>query len=68
MLFETLNNFRDLGGLTGFGGRRIKSGRLMRSAQLATASDADLEILADILDTVVDFAHVVPGFLKIKVF
>lgn len=55
MLFETLNNFRDLGGLTGFGGRRIKSGRLMRSAQLATASDADLEILADILDTVVDF-------------
>ena len=55
MHFETLNNWRDLGGMTGAGGRKIKTGKLMRSAQLATASDADLEILADILDTVVDF-------------
>ena len=28
MQFETLNNWRDLGGMTGAGGRKIKTGKL----------------------------------------
>ncbi len=55
MVFETLNNARDLGGLTGADGRKIKKGMLMRSAQLYEASDADLEKLADLIDTDIDF-------------
>lgn len=55
MRFETLNNARDLGGMTGADGRKIKYGKLIRSAQLIEASDADLVTLAEIIDTDVDF-------------
>lgn len=44
--FERIANFRDLGGHTTHDGRRVASGRLLRSGHLGRASDADLEALA----------------------
>lgn len=44
--FEHIANFRDLGGHTTHDGRRVASGRLLRSGHLGRASDKDLETLA----------------------
>ena len=53
--FEQLANTRDLGGMTGADGFRIKKGKLFRSGLLSRASEADLEKLGPMLSTVVDF-------------
>ncbi len=45
-MFEQVVNVRDLGGLP-VGGRRIRSGRLLRTAHLHDASDADVCLLAE---------------------
>lgn len=42
---ERVNNCRDLGGLPCADGRRIKHGRLIRSAELHHATEQDMEIL-----------------------
>jgi len=53
---ETIPNARDLGGLVGLNGRRIRPGRLYRSANPALACAADLDRLHALgLDIVVDF-------------
>jgi len=53
---ETVCNARDLGGLAGAGGRRVRTGRLYRSGNPALASKADIERLHALdLDVVVDF-------------
>jgi protein tyrosine/serine phosphatase len=44
--FDGVRNFRDFGGYTGSGGQRMASGRFFRSANYASASDADLANLA----------------------
>ena len=41
--FETLLNTRDLGGMTGADGRKIKPCRLIRSGHLYMASSNDLK-------------------------
>lgn len=46
MEFEQVVNVRDLGGLP-VGGRRIKPGRLLRTAHLHDATDADVRLLRD---------------------
>ncbi|HKR87693.1 MAG TPA: tyrosine-protein phosphatase [Phenylobacterium sp.] len=43
--FDGIHNFRDFGGYATASGRRLKGGRLYRSANHARASDADLERL-----------------------
>ncbi|HEY1560605.1 MAG TPA: tyrosine-protein phosphatase [Caulobacteraceae bacterium] len=43
--FEGLDNFRDFGGFPAAGGKRLKAGRLYRSASHGRATDADLEAL-----------------------
>lgn len=49
-------NARDLGGYKAAGGRRVKDGRLIRSAHLAEATDSDLRYLAGLpVTTVIDF-------------
>ena len=53
--FQKLNNTRDLGGMTGYGGRRIKTGKLLRSGQLFPASDDDKEKLGSMVDIIMDF-------------
>ena len=53
--FEKLLNTRDLGGMTGADGRRIKPGKLFRSGHLYGASEADLEKLSQMIDVSVDF-------------
>ena len=45
-MFEQVVNVRDLGGLP-VGGRRVRSGRLLRTAHLHDASDADVCLLAE---------------------
>ncbi|WP_396022620.1 tyrosine-protein phosphatase [Cupriavidus laharis] len=53
---ETVSNARDLGGLAGAGGRRVRHGRLYRSGNPALACGADIERLQGLgLDMVVDF-------------
>ncbi len=53
---ESVSNARDLGGLAGAGGRRIRHGRLYRSGNPALACGADIERLQGLaLDMVVDF-------------
>lgn len=54
-VMRTIANFRELGGLTGAGGRRVASGRLFRSANPSLADDGDLDALAALgLDEIVD--------------
>ncbi len=49
-------NARDLGGYKAAGGRRVKDGRLIRSAHLAEATGSDLRYLAGLpVTTVIDF-------------
>lgn len=55
--FSTLNNTRDLGGLSTTDGRTVVPGRLIRSGHLYFASAEDQAKLADMLDTVVDFRN-----------
>lgn len=52
-----LPNARELGGYTGFGGKKIIKGRLLRSAFLSLASEEDLKRLTDELNLrlIVDF-------------
>ena len=45
VLFDKIDNARDLGGLVGAGGRAIRPHRLLRTANLHNASDADVERL-----------------------
>jgi protein-tyrosine phosphatase len=45
VLFDNIANARDLGGMTGAGGRPIRPHRLLRTAHLHDASDADVERL-----------------------
>lgn len=44
-VFDALDNFRDYGGYDTSAGRKLKAGRLFRSAHQASVSDADLERL-----------------------
>jgi len=54
--FESIHNLRDLGGLPAADGRRVRAGRLFRSANPAGAVGADLAGLRALgLDVVVDF-------------
>ncbi|MBQ1440106.1 MAG: tyrosine-protein phosphatase, partial [Solobacterium sp.] len=50
-----LNNTRDLGGMTGAEGRKIRSGMLIRSGHLFYADDADRLKLSTLLGVVVVF-------------
>lgn len=45
ILFDNIDNARDLGGMPGVGGRTIRPHRLLRTAHLHNASDADIERL-----------------------
>jgi protein-tyrosine phosphatase len=52
---EGVGNFRDFGGYAARGGRRLRRGRLYRSAHHAQATDADLEAIAGLgLAAIVD--------------
>lgn len=55
LAFEKLHNIRDLGGMAGLGGRRIREGKLIRSGHLYEVSDSDKEALSRLVSTVVDF-------------
>jgi len=50
---EGVDNFRDFGGYPTVYGRRLKRGRLLRSASHGRATDADLKALADLSIAVV---------------
>jgi protein tyrosine/serine phosphatase len=50
---EGVDNFRDFGGYPTVYGRRLKRGRLLRSASHGRATDADLQALADLSIAVV---------------
>ena len=52
---EKIVNLRDLGGIPTTDGRRIKEGFLFRSGDLGNATDTDRQMLAGMLDLVVDF-------------
>lgn len=47
VLFDNIANARDLGGIPGAGGRPIRSHRLLRTAHLQNASDADVARLKE---------------------
>ena len=54
--FEGLLNARDLGGITGHGGKKIKMGRIIRSDNLSSLTPNDCEKLKSYgLSTIVDF-------------
>lgn len=40
--FESVRNFRDFGGYTGAGGKKVRTGTLYRSAQFGEATDTDM--------------------------
>jgi protein tyrosine/serine phosphatase len=53
--FEAIHNFRDCGGYTTRDGRRMRRGKLYRSAHFPRASDADLEAMRTLgLSAIVD--------------
>ncbi|MER5811560.1 tyrosine-protein phosphatase [Streptomyces sp. NPDC002033] len=53
-----VRNFRDVGGLAGADGRRVRPGRLFRSGHLAHATETDAEFLRTLgLHTVFDFRN-----------
>lgn len=55
---DKIPNLRDLGGMEGADGKRIKEGLLIRSEQLFNASEKDLALLADLpLRKVFDFRN-----------
>ena len=53
--FHGMNNLRDLGGMPGANGRRVRPGMLFRSEHLHSADSEDLQKLAAALSLVVDF-------------
>ncbi|MBO5262487.1 MAG: tyrosine-protein phosphatase [Clostridia bacterium] len=54
--FEGMSNARDLGGLVGYGGKRIKTGRVIRSDNLSPATESDAKKLQEYgLKRIVDF-------------
>ncbi len=56
LALENVINARDLGGLAGAGGRRVRSGRLFRSGNPALATPSDLAQLQALgLEVVIDF-------------
>lgn len=56
LALENVHNARDLGGLTGADGRRLRAGKLFRSGNPGRASAADLELLGALgLEAVIDF-------------
>jgi len=56
--FETVFNFRDFGGYQTTDGRKIKAGKLFRSAHLHNTNDADRARLADLnIGLIVDLRH-----------
>lgn len=56
LALENVHNARDLGGLTGADGRRVRTGKLFRSGNPGRASAADLDALGALgLDAVIDF-------------
>jgi len=56
LVFDRVANARDLGGLPGAGGRRLRAGRLLRSGNPGLASPADIVRLRAMgLDLVIDF-------------
>lgn len=46
--FEKLHNFRDLGGLIGADGRKVRAHRLLRSGNLAHLTENDVQLLANV--------------------
>ncbi|MBQ4508807.1 MAG: tyrosine-protein phosphatase [Paludibacteraceae bacterium] len=60
ILFDNIANARDLGGIVGAGGHRIRPRRLLRTAHLHDAADADVKRLKDLyhLCRVFDFRSV----------
>ena len=55
MKFDGLANFRDVGGLPTIDGTRIAPGRLLRSDNLQTLTDSDVQRLAELgLTDVID--------------
>ncbi len=55
-MFEAVRNLRDLGGLPAANGATIRAGSLFRSAHLADATDADVDLLSELgLARVIDF-------------
>ena len=49
-------NIRDLGGLVGFEGKKVKSGRIYRGGLLATVNDEDIKIINSLhLTDIIDF-------------
>ena len=60
IVFEGINNCRDLGGLKNSEGKTIRKGCLIRSAHLGEASDNDIKKLHEMhLQTVVDLRTIV---------
>ena len=59
--FDKLPNTRDLGGMVGAGGRRVKHGLLLRSGTLGFGFPADIDRLRDDYDLrlVVDFRNLI---------
>jgi len=56
--FEAVENFRDYGDYGTAAGRRLRRGRLLRSAHHARATDADLQRMIDLgVAVVVDLRH-----------
>ena len=53
--FEKLHNTRDLGGMQNAEGRKIVSGKLIRSGHLSKLPESDIQKLREMIDTVVDF-------------
>jgi len=55
--FQSLVNFHDLGGLSGFEGRPVKKRRLLRSAQPIGLAEEDIRTLSEVYDVraVADF-------------
>jgi len=56
--FSSIYNFRDFGGYSGVDGRSVKTGRLFRSAHLASLTDDDLSSIGALdINLVVDLRH-----------
>jgi protein-tyrosine phosphatase len=56
--FQSIYNFRDFGGYTGLNGRKVKAGRLFRSAHLSSLSDADHSAIGGLaIDLIVDLRY-----------
>ena len=50
VIFEHIDNARDLGGIVGAGGRAIRPHRLLRTAHLHDATDADVKLAFELLN------------------